>query len=51
MRILKYTNTFPGTRLAAVQQAAIQRAKDDADSWSDGEATGDGGDPVPLVAL
>jgi hypothetical protein len=38
-------------RLAAAQNAAIQRAKADADGWSDSETAGDGGAPVPLVSL
>jgi hypothetical protein len=39
------------TRLAAAQEAAIQRAKDDADGWSDSEAVGDGGAPISLGDL
>jgi hypothetical protein len=37
-------------RLAAAQQFALQRAKEDLDGWSDNEAEGDGGAPVPLAA-
>ncbi|KAF1917951.1 hypothetical protein BDU57DRAFT_494404 [Ampelomyces quisqualis] len=38
-------------RLAAAQEAAIERANDEADGWSDSEAVGDGGAPVPLKVL
>jgi hypothetical protein len=38
-------------RLAAAQEAAKQRAKEDADGWSDNEANGDGGAPIPLNGL
>lgn len=38
-------------RLAAAQEAAIQRAKDEAEGWSDNEANGDGGAPIPLKSL
>jgi hypothetical protein len=38
-------------RLLAAHQAAVQRAKEDAEGWSDNETAGDGGAPVPLVAL
>lgn len=37
-------------RLAAAHEAALRRAKEDADGWSDNEAVGDGGAPVPLKA-
>jgi hypothetical protein len=37
-------------RLTAAQEAAVQRAKDDAEGWSDSEAAGNGGAPVPLNA-
>jgi len=35
-------------RIAAVQEAAVQRVKEDMEGWSDGEKAGDGGRPVPL---
>jgi hypothetical protein len=38
-------------RLAAAQEAAEQRAKDDADGWSENEASGTGGAPIPLNGL
>jgi hypothetical protein len=41
-------NEEKAARLVAAQEAAIQRAKDEAEGWSDSEATGDGGAPVPL---
>ncbi|KAF2826313.1 hypothetical protein CC86DRAFT_27947 [Ophiobolus disseminans] len=37
------------TREAAARENAVQRAKEDADGWSDNEAAGDGGPPVPLT--
>jgi hypothetical protein len=38
-------------RLAAAQEAAIQRAAEEAEGWSDSEAVGDGGAPIPLKVL
>lgn len=37
-------------RIAAAKNDAVQRATEEADSWSASEATGDGGAPVPLQA-
>jgi hypothetical protein len=36
-------NEDKAARLAAAQETALQRAKDEADGWSDNEAAGDGG--------
>jgi hypothetical protein len=36
-------NEDKAARLAAAQETALQRAKDEADGWSDIEAAGDGG--------
>jgi hypothetical protein len=44
-------NQDKAARLAAAQDAAIQRAKDDAEGWSDCDTVGDGGAPVPLISL
>jgi hypothetical protein len=38
-------------RLAAAQEAAIQRAKEDAEAWGDNEAIGDGGVPIQFESL
>ena len=38
-------------RMAAAHAAALQKAKDEADGWSDHEANGDGGAPVPPKPL
>jgi hypothetical protein len=38
-------------RIAAAQEAAVQRAKEEAEGWSDNEAVGDGGAPVLLKTL
>jgi hypothetical protein len=38
-------------RLAAARNAAKQRAEEDAEGWSDNEANGDGGAPIPLNGL
>jgi hypothetical protein len=44
-------NEEKAARIAAAQEAAVQRAKADAEGWSDSEATGDGGAPVLLKEL
>ncbi|KAH5278855.1 hypothetical protein HBI71_024050 [Parastagonospora nodorum] len=41
-------NEDKAARIAAVQEAAAQRVKEDMEGWSDGETAGDGGGPVPL---
>ncbi|KAI4706462.1 hypothetical protein J4E89_008880 [Alternaria sp. Ai002NY15] len=38
-------------KLQAALEDAEQRVKDDAEGWSDHEATGDGGVPVPLASV
>jgi hypothetical protein len=41
-------NEVKAARLAAAQEAVFQRAKEGAEGWSDSEAIGDGGAPIPL---
>jgi hypothetical protein len=41
-------NENKAARIAAAQAAAEQRAKEEAEGWSDNEAVGDGGALVPF---
>jgi hypothetical protein len=44
-------NVDKAARVAAAQAAAAQRAKEEAEGWSDNEDAGDGGAPIPLKTV